>query len=582
MDLEEHVPTDHEPGGTAAVIDDAERTAAHFEERAHANPLQKQAEALSRVILGIFSSKRQNGEVSPRQQTEALVASTLAVVLSALRARSFAADAAQQAVLRYKLIKHAQSRLEPVDPNTLADALVESPRFLGQLEGSLMKILKTHELKTLQRIAERRRARAEMTGNEAFNPYEYLFTTSSGKYALARLLNLPHLERESDFMRHCVGTSDSYLNRMKRGEVEILSLREAPHRDLATGAWAGETPVVTIEYNVRTGTVAQLKKAGDEYLSEQDPFWPDILEALGRLPATETDIGQPRRITRVAPIELQGINVPGQAVLAAVRGIVNITEYRRALDGPVLKLGSLDLPSLSRGDAASVVQELEGIVVTAEQLAFIPSQIDRETQVYIGPLEPGIFDHIQRFGIEHVYTNFPEGKIRPESLEHGGLTGKDYLDAIEIERQRRGKAGLLPLTAYDWAKQMLTHPKFEEYRQKEQTTDRFVRLTVADLGFSSEATTQEIYDRAAELGLDLCPPDVGPAWRLAHLDQSNGDYFWVAMPQVPDADGSPSVFYLCSFDDGLGLLGFDAGPGGWWDAWNQFLFRLRRPGSLSS
>ena len=116
--------------------------------------------------------------------------------------------------LQLKLARHFEDNGESakIDVPTCVDALVESPRFLNSDKGSIEKLFELHEMKTLQKIAELRKKRAEMNGGEMYNPYENLFETSNGKYYMARLLNMPHLEDESVYMDHCVGTSTSYVN----------------------------------------------------------------------------------------------------------------------------------------------------------------------------------------------------------------------------------------------------------------------------------------------------------------------------------------------------------------------------------
>jgi len=48
------------------------------------------------------------------------------------------------------------------------------------------------------------------------------------------------------------------------------------------------------------------------------------------------------------------------------------------------------------------------------QIARSVSQIRPDTKAYVGKLVPGLFDLLQQSKIEHVYTSFPEGKIRKE------------------------------------------------------------------------------------------------------------------------------------------------------------------------
>ena len=60
------------------------------------------------------------------------------------------------------------------------------------------------------------------------------------------------------------------------------------------------------------------------------------------------------------------------------------------------------------------------------------------------------------------------------------------------------------------------------------------------LGFPNGATLKEIYAKAKDLGLELCPAEVGPLLRLNYPDQPNGEYLRIAMETINDSDGRAS------------------------------------------
>ncbi|GGB58354.1 hypothetical protein GCM10011409_39800 [Lentibacillus populi] len=49
-----------------------------------------------------------------------------------------------------------------------------------------------------------------------------------------------------------------------------------------------------------------------------------------------------------------------------------------------------------------------------------------------------------------------------------------------------------------------------------------IELTVRDLGLPEGATTTQLFKRANDLGLELCPLELGPNLRLRYLDQPEG------------------------------------------------------------
>lgn len=74
-----------------------------------------------------------------------------------------------------------------------------------------------------------------------------------------------------------------------------------------------------------------------------------------------------------------------------------------------------------------------------------------------------------------------------------------------------------------------------------------VVVSVRQLGFKKNATLREIYDRAKELGLDLCPAEAGPQLRLQYEDQPKGESFMIAMEPIITRSGDPVVFVVGRF-----------------------------------
>ncbi len=98
-----------------------------------------------------------------------------------------------------------------------------------------------------------------------------------------------------------------------------------------------------------------------------------------------------------------------------------------------------------------------------------------------------------------------------------------------------------------------------------------VELTVRDLGFAEGATTAQIFKRASEVGLDLCPLELGPRMRFQYLDQPEG---YLGKPSLPhqapygsitiasevlsEDEDFPKGFYLRRIDGVLWLRGYRA------------------------
>ena len=122
----------------------------------------------------------------------------------------------------------------------------------------------------------------------------------------------------------------------------------------------------------------------------------------------------------------------------------------------------------------------------------------------------------------------------------------------------------------DSASDILRKPAFTA--AVEETEIDLVKVTVGELGFKKGARRDQIYERAKELGLELCPLEVGPQLRLQYQDQPNGEWILVAMEPIFDSDGSPWLFFVERGDSGRWLSGSWGDPGGFWRADDQWAF----------
>lgn len=114
-----------------------------------------------------------------------------------------------------------------------------------------------------------------------------------------------------------------------------------------------------------------------------------------------------------------------------------------------------------------------------------------------------------------------------------------------------------------------------------------VELTVAKLGFVNGAKTTQIFDKAVELGLTLCPLELAPYFRLAFVDQkeSGTEKFskqnqapsgsiTIASERLTSDDNFPKGFYVRCINGKLWLRGFIANDLHSWDPEDHFVFRV--------
>ncbi len=206
----------------------------------------------------------------------------------------------------------------------------------------------------------------------------------------------------------------------------------------------------------------------------------------------------------------------------------------------------------------SVVFECE-----QKQIARSPQKVNEFTKAYVGPLSPGIFKTVGH--LEHIYTSFPESRITRYNIEIGGQSEKQ----LEIALERAG------MKISDYALHMMKQKELKTAKDPEQID--LVRLTVGDLFNDQKAhTTDDLYKKAEELGLELCPAEVGPHLRLQLKDQPMGEWFCIAMKQISVPGGSPDIFDLLRVGDGMWLSNDWANPASEWDPRYEFVFRLRK------
>ena len=126
------------------------------------------------------------------------------------------------------------------------------------------------------------------------------------------------------------------------------------------------------------------------------------------------------------------------------------------------------------------------------------------------------------------------------------------------------------------ANSIIEKPQFSP-TPKEAELD-LVMISVAELGFGDGATCVQIYMRAKELGLQLCPSDVAPQLRLQYTNQPNGE--WLVIGTEPVNNGkSIGLFYVGRDSKGLFWLGGCYGsPGFVWDSSYTWIF-VRPPDS---
>jgi hypothetical protein len=125
------------------------------------------------------------------------------------------------------------------------------------------------------------------------------------------------------------------------------------------------------------------------------------------------------------------------------------------------------------------------------------------------------------------------------------------------------------------AQEMMESADFITLKSREVIN--LVYLNISDLGLVEDPTTDQIYERAQELGLELCPPEVGPELRFKYTNQPLGEWKYIAMKQISGSHVQPGMFALeCNGDGRLRLLSVWTPPDSPWYSDHGLVFRLRK------
>ena len=113
----------------------------------------------------------------------------------------------------------------------------------------------------------------------------------------------------------------------------------------------------------------------------------------------------------------------------------------------------------------------------------------------------------------------------------------------------------------DSANEILARPAFPYARVK--TEVELVLLSGSELGVETESSLSDVYKRAKQIGLELCPAEVGPQLRLHYRNQPLGEALYIAMEPTAAYGGDPTILALVNFGSGLELMGVNWRPSPW-------------------
>ncbi|MEX0652153.1 MAG: hypothetical protein WD509_01380 [Candidatus Paceibacterota bacterium] len=122
-----------------------------------------------------------------------------------------------------------------------------------------------------------------------------------------------------------------------------------------------------------------------------------------------------------------------------------------------------------------------------------------------------------------------------------------------------------------WAEDVL-HSESFTMSKTEKKVD-LVRITPSGLGFSNGAYRKDIYKKATEAGLEICPLEVGPQLRIQYLHQPRLESLQIGMESQFDSENHESQFRVVHGGDNfIWLVGDHKHLDDFWKGDEDFIF----------
>lgn len=311
-----------------------------------------------------------------------------------------------------------------------------------------------------------------------------------------------------------------------------------------------EATIPRIAIRIENGKIAEVR--GIAFKQNLDPFMGDVLkEKLDEFPDKEEYLKKEKDMEMLTDIE--------KKTKANTHLTKEELEFLYEINSTIEGFGYQKDPRIEeiRGrrnkfEDATIVFEC-----TREQIATNASEVNENTKIYIGEWNPTIYQTIKQYpNITHLYESFPDKKIFKYDLQTNPILVKEN---IKAKLEEKG----IYVSLYE--EDLINKTEFSE----ESKNYKLVQFTLEQLGFPQGTTTDQIYTKAQELGLKLCPAEVGPQLRLVYEGK---DRKLIAMKQITDPDGAPAVFLLAADSDKLRLISEYAFSDYLWNPNRQFVF----------
>jgi hypothetical protein len=197
------------------------------------------------------------------------------------------------------------------------------------------------------------------------------------------------------------------------------------------------------------------------------------------------------------------------------------------------------------------------------QIATDVSEVNEKTKAYIGKWNTAIYQKVKQYqNLTLLYESFPNKKILKFDLETDSTLTEE-----NVEERLKGKGVYASLYARDVINQI-------EF-SKENKRYKLVSFSVAQLGLKTGTELKDIYARALEFGLELCPAEVGLYLCLQHENQLDSEEFIIAMEFIRSRELLEKLFAVQRNDNGPWIDDVSGMPESEWPRGKRFVFLSR-------
>lgn len=159
-------------------------------------------------------------------------------------------------------------------------------------------------------------------------------------------------------------------------------------------------------------------------------------------------------------------------------------------------------------------------------------------------------------------SGIPRNKIIYKEVWIGGVAKEQLLQRLHKNHIHLNEQAL----------NIINHKEFATLPSRKRL--HTVEVSVKDLGFQNGAATEDIYSAAANHGLKLCPPELGPHMKLQYINlkqtlkKTDNNCQAIAIEKLTCDAGLLSGFYF----DNFSLNGYSYSANHFWNPNDRFIF----------